>query len=87
VATQRQPYYFVDVFADEPLTGNPLSVVAEADGLDDQTMRRIAREFNQSETTFLLSPTRPEAHARLRSFTPSGAEVFGAGHNALGAWW
>jgi trans-2,3-dihydro-3-hydroxyanthranilate isomerase len=46
----------------------------------------LRREFNQSETTFLLKPTRPEANHRLRSFTPSGSEVFGAGHNALGAW-
>lgn len=50
-------------------------------------MRRIACEFNQSETTFLSPSTRPDADWRLRSFTPSGAEVFGAGHNALGAWW
>jgi trans-2,3-dihydro-3-hydroxyanthranilate isomerase len=80
-------FHFVDVFADEPLTGNPLTVVPDADHLDEELMRRIAREFNQSETTFLLKPTRPEANHRLRSFTPSGSEVFGAGHNALGAWW
>jgi trans-2,3-dihydro-3-hydroxyanthranilate isomerase len=80
-------FHFVDVFADEPLTGNPLVVVPDADRLDKELMCRIAREFNQSETTFLLKPTRPEANHRLRSFTPSGSEVFGAGHNALGAWW
>jgi PhzF family phenazine biosynthesis protein len=50
-------------------------------------MRLIAREFNQSETTFLLPPALPGADWRLRSFTPTGAEVVGAGHNALGAWW
>jgi trans-2,3-dihydro-3-hydroxyanthranilate isomerase len=50
-------------------------------------MRAVAREFNQSETTFVLPPTRPEATRRLRSFTPAGTEVVGAGHNALGAWW
>jgi len=50
-------------------------------------MRAVAREFNQSETTFLLAPTRPEATRRLRSFTPAGAEVVGPGHNTLGAWW
>jgi len=48
-------------------------------------MRAIAREFNQSETTFLVRPTAP-ADWRLRSFTPAGVEVLGAGHNALGAW-
>jgi trans-2,3-dihydro-3-hydroxyanthranilate isomerase len=50
-------------------------------------MRALAREFNQSETTFLLPPRCEAATWRLRSFTPSGAEVVGAGHNALGAWW
>ena len=81
------PFFFVDVFADAPLTGNPLAVVAEAGDVDDGLMGAIAREFNQSETTFVLAPTRDGATWRLRSFTPAGAEVGGAGHNALGAWW
>lgn len=83
---QHIPFYFVDVFATRPLAGNPLAVVPDADDLDEKTMQAIAREFNQSETTFLLRPTKP-ADRRLRSFTPAGVEVFGAGHNALGAWW
>ncbi|RVM00252.1 PhzF family phenazine biosynthesis protein [Sinorhizobium meliloti] len=74
----------IDVFADVPLTGNPLAVVQDADGLTDDQMRRIAGEFNQAETTFLMRSTRTDW--KLRSFTASGAEVFGAGHNALGAW-
>lgn len=79
-------FYLVDVFASKPLTGNPLALVPDADHLDESQMRAIAREFNQSETTFLLHPTLPAATVRLRSFTPTGAEVGGAGHNALGAW-
>jgi PhzF family phenazine biosynthesis protein len=79
-------FYFVDVFASRPLTGNPLGLVPDADLLDESQMRAIAREFNQSETTFVLRPSLPGATVRLRSFTPSGAEVGGAGHNALGAW-
>ncbi|WP_031496952.1 PhzF family phenazine biosynthesis protein [Bryobacter aggregatus] len=75
---------FIDVFADTPLTGNPLAVVQGADNLTDEQMRRIAGEFNQAETTFLMRSTR--ADWKLRSFTASGVEVFGAGHNALGAW-
>ena len=74
----------IDVFADAPLTGNPLAVAQDADGLSDEQMRGIAREFNQAETTFILQSKR--ADRKLRSFTASGAEVFGAGHNALGAW-
>ena len=79
-------FYWVDVFASRPLTGNPLALVPDADDLDESQMHAIAREFNQSETTFLLRPRLPGATCRLRSFTPAGAEVGGAGHNALGAW-
>lgn len=74
----------IDVFADRPLTGNPLAVVEGGDALSDATLRRIAGELNQAETTFILQSTR--ADWKLRSFTASGAEVSGAGHNALGAW-
>jgi len=89
MTTPRQtiPFHFIDVFAVEPLTGNPLAVVEGGGDLSESQLRRIAREFNQSETTFLLAPTRSEADWRLRSFTAAGAEVFGAGHNSLGAWW
>lgn len=80
-------FYYIDVFANEPLSGNPLSLVVDAYDLSEETMQRIAREFNQSETTFLLPPDKSEADWRLRSFTPTGVEVGGAGHNALGAWW
>ena len=81
------PFYLVDVFAAVPLTGNPLAVVDDAEPLSEDVMRLVAREFNQSETTFVLPPTRDGATWRLRSFTPTGDEVVGAGHNALGAWW
>jgi PhzF family phenazine biosynthesis protein len=79
-------FAIVDVFATGPLTGNALAVVPDADALDVPTMRALAREFNQSETTFLCTPTVPAADWRLRSFTAAGHEVGGAGHNALGAW-
>ena len=80
------PFYLIDVFATGPLTGNPVALVPDADHLPEAQMRAIAREFNQSETVFLLRPDLPTATWRLRSFTPIGAEVFGAGHHALGAW-
>jgi trans-2,3-dihydro-3-hydroxyanthranilate isomerase len=79
-------FFFVDVFADRPLTGNPLALVPDADDLTVPQMQAIAREFNQSETTFLLRSGEEGVDWRLRSFTPAGAEVGGAGHNALGAW-
>lgn len=74
----------VDVFAETPFNGNPLAVVEGGDDLSDAQMQRIAGELNQAETTFLIRSTR--ADWRLRSFTAAGVEVFGAGHNALGAW-
>jgi PhzF family phenazine biosynthesis protein len=74
----------IDVFAETPLSGNPLAVVEGADTLSEAQMRRIAGEFNQAETTFIMESDR--ADLRLRSFTAIGAEVVGAGHNALGAW-
>jgi PhzF family phenazine biosynthesis protein len=79
-------FVWVDVFASSPLTGNPLPLVPEADGLATAQMAAVARELNQSETTFLVTPTDPSADVRLRSFTPGGVEVLGAGHNAMGAW-
>lgn len=80
-------FFLVDVFSDKPLRGNPVAIVPEAQHLPEAAMHRIAREFNQSETTFLLPPTQTHADWRLRSFTPAGKEAFGAGHNTLGAWW
>lgn len=76
----------VDVFTKSPLAGNPLAVFADAAGLDGGAMQAIAREFGHSETTFVVPPRDPRATCRLRCFSPT-AEVFGAGHNALGAWW
>ncbi|HMG03380.1 MAG TPA: PhzF family phenazine biosynthesis protein [Edaphobacter sp.] len=81
------PFYFVDVFAEQPLTGNPLSIVPDAHSLDEETMKRIAGELNQAETTFLLPSHNKTVDWRLRSFTAPGHEIFGAGHNSLGAWW
>jgi PhzF family phenazine biosynthesis protein len=84
--TIRVPFYVVDVFASQPLSGSPLPLLPAADDLDLAQLRAIAREFSQPETTFLLRPSLPGATVRIRSFTPAGAEVGGAGHNALGAW-
>ncbi|HWJ08317.1 MAG TPA: PhzF family phenazine biosynthesis protein [Nocardioides sp.] len=74
----------VDVFTTEPLLGNPVAVVHDADGLDDAQMQAFARWTNLSETTFLLAPTDPAADYRLRIFTPSRELPF-AGHPTLGS--
>lgn len=78
------PFRQVDVFAGSALGGNPVAVVLDADGIDDDTMGAFARWTNLSETTFVLPPTDPAADYRLRIFTPS-AELPFAGHPTLGS--
>jgi PhzF family phenazine biosynthesis protein len=80
-------FALVDVFTDTPLAGNPVAVVPNAERLEESVLPRIAREFRQSETTFIVPAIGAAAERRLRSFTPAGIEIFGPGHNALGAWW
>lgn len=73
----------VDVFSSEPMLGNPVAVVHDADGLTDEQMRAFARWTNLSETTFLLPPTDPAADYRVRILTPD-VELPFAGHPTLG---
>lgn len=82
----KYSYKLVDVFTETPLEGNQLAVVFGADNLSAERMLAITREFNHSETTFVLRPRNRKAAWRLRSFTLA-EEVFGAGHQTLGAWW
>ena len=76
-------FFTLDVFADTPLAGNPLAVVLDAEGLNSERMQRIAREFNLSETVFVLPPEDPHHRARIRIFTP-GMEMPFAGHPTVG---
>lgn len=77
-------FAMVDVFGEEPLRGNPLAVVADAEGLSDDDMQQLTRWFNLSETAFLLPPTSAEADYRVRIFTLA-AELPFAGHPTLGS--
>jgi len=79
-----KPFRQVDVFGDGPFTGNPVAVIAEADGLSDEQMRAISRWTNLSECTFLLSPSSPEADYRVRIFALDTELPF-AGHPTLGS--
>ncbi len=74
----------LDVFTDQPLRGNPLAVVHDAQGLSDGQMADFARWTNLSETTFLLPPDDAGADYRVRIFTPGGELPF-AGHPTLGS--
>jgi PhzF family phenazine biosynthesis protein len=76
-------FQLVDVFHDQPLTGNGLAVVFNASDLATEEMQRITRWMNLSETTFLLPPTAHEADYRIRIFTPDRELPF-AGHPTLG---
>lgn len=78
-------YRFVtaDVFTEDLFGGNPLAVFPEAEGLTDAEMQRIAREFNLSETTFVLPPQDPRHTCAMRIFTP-GTELPFAGHPTVG---
>lgn len=77
-------FQLVDVFHDQPFSGNPLAVVSNAEGLSTEEMQRITRWLNLSETTFLLPPTTPKADYRVRIFTLEREMPF-AGHPTLGS--
>jgi len=72
-----------DVFANEPLAGNPLAVVFDSEGLDIEAMQKIAGEFNLSETVFVGTPENPAHSAGVRIFTPR-VELPFAGHPTVG---
>ena len=79
----RYRYVTADVFTTQPYSGNPLAVVLDAQGLETAQMQRIAREFNYSETSFVLPPKDPAHTAWVRIFTPD-REVPFAGHPNVG---
>ena len=76
-------YYICDVFTDEMFGGNPLAVIPDASGLNDEKMQKIAREFNFSESTFVFPAESEQHHRKVRIFTPS-REVPFAGHPNVG---
>lgn len=76
----------VDVFTDQRFGGNPLAVFPDARGLSDAQMQALAREFNYSESTFVLPPENPANTARVRIFTPAYEMPF-AGHPNVGTGW
>ncbi len=75
-------YYICDVFTDTRFGGNQLAVLPDAQGLSDRQMQQIAREFNFSESTFVLPPEQGHDR-RVRIFTPT-AEIPFAGHPNVG---
>lgn len=76
-------FHTLDVFTAKPFAGNPLAVVLGADHLSTEQMQTICREFNLSETTFVMPPADPANTARVRIFSPGGEMPF-AGHPTIG---
>jgi len=79
----RLKFHTLDVFTDKRFGGNPLAVVLGADALSTSEMLQIAREFNLSETVFVMKPENLAHNARIRIFTP-GTEMPFAGHPTVG---
>ncbi|MGH7518177.1 MAG: PhzF family phenazine biosynthesis protein [Gemmatimonadales bacterium] len=76
-------FHTLDVFTDRRFGGNPLAVIFGGEDAPDATMQLVAREFNLSETVFVLPPTDPGATHRVRIFTPARELPF-AGHPTIG---
>src|SRR6476620_5813518 len=76
-------YHTLDVFTDVAFGGNPLAVLTDARGLSTGQMTALTREFNYSETVFVLPPDDPKHTRRVRIFTP-GSELPFAGHPTVG---
>jgi len=81
--TDSYSYRTLDVFTDTLFGGNPLAVLTDARGLSTEQMEQITREFNLSETVFVLPPEDPAHTRRVRIFTP-GRELPFAGHPTIG---
>lgn len=79
----KRPFRQVDVFGEQPYSGNPVAVVLDAAGISTENMQKFTRWMNLSETTFVLPPTADEADYRVRIFTPTHELPF-AGHPTLG---
>lgn len=79
----QRRYVTVDVFTGRAFGGNPLGVVLDAGGLSTEQMQAIAREFNYSETTFVLPPKDRANDAQVRIFTVN-REIPFAGHPNVG---
>ncbi len=76
-------FYITDVFTNNKYKGNQLATVILEEELPTSKMQEIAREFNFSESTFVLRPQINATNFDVRIFTPS-EEIPFAGHPTLG---
>ena len=76
-------YYLMDVFTEEPFSGNQLAIFPEGPQIPEELLHTLTKELNLSESVFVYPPTDPQAHFKMRIFTP-GMELPTAGHPTIG---
>jgi PhzF family phenazine biosynthesis protein len=74
----------VDAFTATRFTGNPATVVLDADGQSDATLLAVAREFSHAEVAFVLAANGPDHDVRLRFFNARKEGPF-VGHATVAA--
>src|SRR5215467_12950645 len=80
---KRLHYCLVDVFTNQAFGGNQLAVFPDAQGLTPETMQRLSKELNLSESAFVLPAQDAASDYRVRFFTPA-VELPMAGHPTVG---
>jgi PhzF family phenazine biosynthesis protein len=74
----------VDAFTSTRFTGNPATVVLDADGQGDATLQAVAREFSHAEVAFVSAAAGPDHDVRLRFFNARKEAAF-VGHATIAA--
>src|SRR5271166_1448435 len=76
--------FHVDAFTRTRFTGNPATVVLDAEAQSDATLSSIAREFANAETAFVLAATGSDHDLILRFFNARKEAPF-VGHATVAA--
>jgi PhzF family phenazine biosynthesis protein len=76
--------FHVDAFTRTRFTGNPATVVLDADGQSEATLSGIAREFASAETAFVFAATGADYDFSLRFFNARKEAPF-VGHATVAA--
>src|SRR3984885_3503576 len=74
----------VDAFTATRFTGNPATVVLDADGQNEATLLSIAREFSHAEVAFVFAANAVDHDIRLRFFNARKEAPF-VGHSTVAA--
>jgi PhzF family phenazine biosynthesis protein len=74
----------VDAFTGTRFTGNPATVVLDADGQSDATLLAVAREFSHAEAAFVFAASAADHDLRLRFFNARKEAPF-VGHATVAA--